>query len=64
MKQQEALEVLKSGRNVFLTGRAGSGKTHLLNKYISFLREENTPVGVTASTGIASTHLNGMTIHS
>ncbi len=64
MTQREALEILKSGKNVFLTGQAGSGKTYLLNKYISFLRKKNVSVAVTASTGIASTYLNGSTIHS
>ncbi len=63
MTQKEALEILKSGMNVFLTGSAGSGKTHLLNQYISYLHDENIPVAVTASTGIAATHMGGMTIH-
>jgi len=64
MKQTEVLEILKMGKNVFLTGPAGSGKTYVLNQYIDFLKEKKVPVGVTASTGIASTHLNGITIHS
>ncbi|OGD67962.1 hypothetical protein A2996_02080 [Candidatus Campbellbacteria bacterium RIFCSPLOWO2_01_FULL_34_15] len=64
MKQKEALEILKMGHNVYLTGAAGSGKTYLLNEYINFLKENDVSVAVTASTGIASTHLNGMTIHS
>jgi hypothetical protein len=64
MTQEEALEILKMGHNVFLTGSAGSGKTFVLNKYIQFLRENKVGVGVTASTGIAATHMNGMTIHS
>lgn len=64
MLQNEALDILKMGHNVYLTGPAGSGKTHVLNKYIKYLRSHNITVGVTASTGIASTHMNGMTIHS
>ncbi|MCK5286042.1 MAG: AAA family ATPase [Candidatus Pacebacteria bacterium] len=64
MLQSEALEILKMGKNVFLTGPAGSGKTYLLNQYINFLKEKSVPVGVTASTGIAATHMNGVTIHS
>lgn len=62
--QQQALDVLKMGKNVFLTGPAGSGKTHVLNEYITLLREHGVEVAVTASTGIAATHLKGMTIHS
>lgn len=64
MTQNEALDILKLGHNVFLTGPAGSGKTHLLNKYISFLRDNYVEVGITASTGIAATHMGGTTIHS
>lgn len=64
MTQTEALEILKLGYNVFLTGPAGSGKTHLLNKYINFLKDNYVDVGITASTGIAATHMGGTTIHS
>ncbi len=64
MKQKEALEILKTGENVFLTGAAGSGKTFLLTKYIEYLKENKVAVAVTASTGIAATHLGGRTIHS
>lgn len=64
MLQDEALDILKLGHNVYLTGAAGSGKTYVLNQYIKYLRENNIAVGVTASTGIAATHMNGMTIHS
>jgi len=63
MKQATALTLLKSGKNVFLTGSAGAGKTYVINQYIQYLRERNVPVAVTASTGIAATHMNGMTIH-
>ncbi len=63
MKQEEALSLLQMGKNVFLTGAAGSGKTYLLNKYIRYLKENNIGVAITASTGIAATHLHGMTIH-
>ena len=63
MTQKEALEILKMGENVFLTGAAGSGKTHTLRSFISYLKENNVGVAVTASTGIAATHLDGTTIH-
>ena len=58
------MKILKSGRNVFLTGSAGTGKTFLLNQFIAWLKKNKIPAGITASTGIASTHLNGWTIHS
>ncbi len=64
MYQEKALALMKSGKNVFLTGSAGTGKTYVLNKYIEYLKEHKVPVAVTASTGIAATHMNGTTIHS
>jgi len=64
MTQKEALDILKLGANVFLTGPAGSGKTFLIEKYVEYLRKTKIGVGVTASTGIAATHINGITIHS
>lgn len=64
MEQVEALEILKTGANVFLTGEPGSGKTHTINRYIKWLREHGVEPSVTASTGIAATHVSGMTIHS
>lgn len=64
MKQTQALNLLKSGFSVFLTGQAGAGKTYVLNQFIKFLRDNHIPVAITASTGIAATHMNGMTIHS
>src|SRR3989338_3802584 len=63
MQQKEALHLLKMGKNIFLTGAAGSGKTYVLNQYIHYLNAHNVTVAVTASTGIAATHLQGMTIH-
>lgn len=64
MTQKEALDILKMGANVFLTGPAGSGKTFVLNQYINYLKDSNVSVAITASTGIAATHLGGVTIHS
>jgi len=63
MQQKEALDLLKMGKNIFITGAAGSGKTYVLNQYINYLKENNVNVAVTASTGIAATHLQGTTIH-
>ncbi len=64
MNQEDAFHFLKMGSNVFLTGAAGSGKTYLLNRFIHHLRKHEVHVAVTASTGIAATHLNGSTLHS
>ncbi len=64
MTQKEALDILKTGRNVFLTGAAGSGKTYVLREYIDYLKNLDANIGITASTGIAATHMGGITIHS
>ena len=64
MLQEDALKILKAGRNVFLTGAAGTGKTYVLNQYIAYLKEHKIYPAITASTGIAATHIGGMTIHS
>jgi ATP-dependent exoDNAse (exonuclease V) alpha subunit len=64
MKQKDAIDILKLGHNVFLTGPPGSGKTFLLNEYIAYLRKHHKGVAVTASTGVAATHMDGITIHS
>jgi ATP-dependent exoDNAse (exonuclease V) alpha subunit len=64
MTQDQALSVLKTGVNMFLTGEPGSGKTFTINTFIKYLRSHKINVSVTASTGIAATHINGRTIHS
>ncbi len=64
MKQTQALSILKTGANIFLTGEPGSGKTHTINEYVAYLRARSIEPAITASTGIAATHIGGMTIHS
>ena len=63
MTQAEALNILKTGKNVFLTGEPGSGKTYTINEYVRYLRSHDIEPAITASTGIAATHIGGMTIH-
>jgi ATP-dependent DNA helicase PIF1 len=64
MTQDRALNILKTGANTFLTGEPGAGKTYVINQYIAWLEAAGLHVAVTASTGIAATHIGGMTIHS
>ena len=63
MDQELALAILLSGRSALLTGAAGTGKTHLLNTFIAQARKRGKKVSVTATTGLAATHLGGNTIH-
>lgn len=62
MTQNKAIEILKSGANVFLTGQPGCGKTYTINKFVDSVGGKG--VAITASTGIAATHIKGQTIHS
>ncbi len=59
--QQLAWEAIKGGRNLFITARAGAGKSFLID-YIkdNFLGR----VLTTASTGIAANNVGGRTLHS
>lgn len=63
MKQTLALAIMAAGHNVFLTGPAGSGKTFVLNQFIKLKKHEGKHVSVTATTGLAASHLGGSTIH-
>lgn len=63
MKQAIALEVMLSGESVLLTGPAGAGKTFVLNQFIKLAKHDGKHVSVTATTGLAATHLGGTTIH-
>ena len=60
--QSEVVDVFEKGKNLFITGGAGSGKSYLL----SFLKRNYASRGleVTASTGIAAVNIGGTTIHS
>lgn len=64
MTQEQAFDILQRGVSTYVTGPAGSGKTHLLNRYIEWCQSQGKNVAVTASTGIAATHIEGRTIHS
>ncbi|MES2986046.1 MAG: PIF1 family DEAD/DEAH box helicase [Patescibacteria group bacterium] len=64
MLQSTALNILKTGASVFLTGEPGSGKSYTIKQYVDYLAQNGVYASVTASTGIAATHIGGMTIHS
>ncbi len=64
MNQDLALEVMLSGESVCLTGPAGAGKTFVLNQFIRLAKSDGKHVSVTATTGLAATHVGGNTIHS
>lgn len=54
----------KEGRNVFLSGNAGTGKSYVLNRFIDDLEARSVPYTAMAPTGIAALNMhNGSTIH-
>lgn len=57
---REALALLAHGRHVFLTGKAGTGKSTLIRR---FMADTNRNVVVVAPTGIAALNVDGYTIH-
>ncbi|XP_012223199.2 ATP-dependent DNA helicase PIF1 [Linepithema humile] len=60
-EQAKILNAVLSGKNVFFTGSAGTGKSFLLKKIISALPPDATMA--TASTGVAACHIGGITLH-
>lgn len=56
---QEVMDVLRSGENVFITGAAGTGKTHIVKEYF----KSSNNAALTATTGIAAINIGGETIH-
>lgn len=59
--QKRALAILESGKNVFLTGEAGTGKSFVLKEYMH--RNRNKNIIVCAFTGIAAINVGGSTLH-
>jgi hypothetical protein len=62
--QERVLSLVKEGHNVFFTGPAGSGKSHILNHIQRYLDTIKKSYAVTAPTGIAAVLVGGQTIHS
>ena len=61
--QKKALEMVKSGKNVFVTGGGGVGKTFLVHRIVEMEEAEGKTVLLTASTGIAAMLIGGVTCH-
>jgi ATP-dependent DNA helicase PIF1 len=61
--QGEALAVILSGKNVFLTGEAGSGKSYLIKYLQQLMEEQGKSLVITATTGQAAWNISGITLH-
>lgn len=64
--QRHAVEIATAGRNLFLTGGPGTGKTHTLRTILTALVAKHGPHGVlkTAPTGVAALLVDGQTLAS
>lgn len=54
------IRLIKKGKNIFITGHAGTGKSYILDKLKTIVPK----LTVTSTTGIAAVNVNGQTIHS
>jgi len=63
-KQLDALNIVKTKRNLFLTGSAGTGKSYTIKSIVNYFETNNINYGLTALTGCAAVLINGQTIHS
>ena len=66
-KQKDAFEAMINGHNVFITGPGGSGKSHVINYFVNYfknnLEKKDEKIHVTSSTGLSSLLINGTTIN-
>jgi ATP-dependent DNA helicase PIF1 len=61
--QQQVMELVKQGKNVFFSGGAGCGKTFLLRSIIQWLQSQERVIAITAPTGLAAFLIHGVTLH-
>lgn len=59
--QEQAFKLLDAGLNVFLTGKAGTGKSFLVDHFVAKHPEKN--IVKCAPTGVAALNIEGVTIH-
>jgi ATP-dependent DNA helicase PIF1 len=64
VKQSEFIKTVLAGHNVYLTGKAGTGKSFVVSEAIKVLKEKGKRVVALAPTGMAANHIGGQTIHS
>lgn len=63
-KQREFIELAMAGESLYLTGKAGTGKSYIVKKLIEDLTKAGRKVIALAPTGIAANNIGGQTIHS
>jgi len=61
--QKKAIKIILEGKNVFITGPGGCGKTFLINYFVKHYRTQKN-IAITSTTGTSAIHIHGTTIHS
>jgi ATP-dependent exoDNAse (exonuclease V) alpha subunit len=62
--QKRFAQLFFEGKNLLLTGAAGTGKSHVLKLLFDFCTKQGVVMGKTATTGVAAFNIGGQTIHS
>ena len=62
-KQQEAIQSMINGDNVFITGGGGVGKSFIIQYFVE-MQKNNKVIATTSTTGISAILIGGVTIHS
>lgn len=60
-QQKKALKAMESGKNVFLSGEAGTGKSFVLRQFVE--QHKSKEMIICAPTGIAALNIGGVTLH-
>ena len=63
-EQADAIKIMQSTRNIFLTGAAGTGKSFVLRNYLESTMSKTNKIPILASTGAAAVLIEGRTFHS
>jgi ATP-dependent DNA helicase PIF1 len=63
-KQKLFLDLAGEGKNIFLSGKAGTGKSTIVLQLIEKLKSSGRRVAAVAPTGIAANNIGGATMHS
>ena len=62
-KQKKTFTLMEKGKNLFITGMGGTGKSFVINLFRE--KYNNTKkIGITSTTGISALLINGVTLHS
>jgi ATP-dependent DNA helicase PIF1 len=61
--QAASLIAMLEGKNVFLTGSAGTGKSYIVKRFFEIVQKGNKTIAITSTTGVSALLINGVTIH-